>query len=156
MPLQRSRFIFSARPEPALGSFFPQTWLRCAKRRFLSHLVPQKTPFLRFPPRRLVNPSSSPAPDKNSFTNLPKIFSSRIMLKKKHFPVCPRLTPARTTQPHVMFKPAFCEAFRTPTVKGGGLKYVRRHLASFFQNAIAGPNWVCIFNFAERRSRAFE
>jgi len=44
---------------------------------------------------------------KRRVTDLPKIFSSRIVLKTRHLPVSPPTSPSRARQPHVMFKPSY-------------------------------------------------
>jgi hypothetical protein len=47
------------------------------------------------------------AAQQNAVTDLPKYFSFVNVLKTKQLPVCRRMTPSLTTQPHVMFEPAF-------------------------------------------------
>jgi len=47
------------------------------------------------------------AAQQNAVTDLPKYFPFVNVLKTKQLPVCRRKTPSLTTQPHVMFEPAF-------------------------------------------------
>ncbi len=98
----------------------PSHWLRCVKPEFFTHLVPQKTPFLRFPRLGDVTKHGHLATNKNPFTDLPKIFSSRIALKTKHLPVYSRITPSRTTPAHVMFESAFANLSSPQGVRSVG------------------------------------